>query len=218
MRTGLILAFVLLAAAAGASIVLAARAERATPAEARAQASVRALVAARPFTLARPAQHVWRANPRSYDAGWLVVLEVDPAFAVPRQTTEPVLMAGGETVERYSSGELSARVVALVPSARGADGRPALDLAATPFFHGPEALPEELADADLERAFERAVQGGLLPFPAAEVAAALERGGDLLVLPSRDELDEVAGLLVLEHAPADVDVGTGLLAPRVAPR
>jgi len=197
------------------SLALRATEERApTPAE-RSAAPVRALVLARPFVLERASAHVWRAEAPSYDAGYLVVLDVDPAFVVPRQTEEPVLYAGAETVERVNHGATSGRVVGIVPAARGADGAPALDLASTTFFFGPEALPERIRESDARHELQRAVRAGTRPFPAEEVAAALSRGGDILRLASRDELDEIAGVLVLDHAPEDQDVGTGLLAPRV---
>jgi hypothetical protein len=205
------------------SLALRATEERpATPAE-RQAAPVRALVSAQPFVLARPAVHVWRAEQPSYDAGYLVVLDVDPEFVVPRQSEEPVLYAGPETVERVNHGATNGRVVGIVPAVRGADGRPSLDLASTTFFFGPEALPERIRATDAQHELQRAVRAGTKPFPADEVAAALSRGaqflnvaqGEVLHLASRDDLDEYAALFVLEHAPEDQDVGTGILVPRV---
>lgn len=180
----------------------------------RAASPVRGLVLARPFTLERPAVHVWRAEAESYDAGYLVVLDVDPSFVEPRQTEEPVLQAGHETVERVNHGERSGRVVGIVPCVRDAAGRPALDLAATAFFFGPERLPEQVTSEDARRAFQRAVASGARPFSPDEVAAALARGGDVLAVESRDELDPITGVLVLEHSPEERDLGTGLMAPR----
>lgn len=180
----------------------------------RSLAPVRALLSARPFLLERPAVHVWRAEQPAYDAGYLVVLQVDPTYVQPRQVEEPVLYAGAETVERMSHAAISGRVVGIVPCARGADGLPALDLAATTFFFGPEASPENIRAFEAQHELARAVRGGAQPFPAAEVADALALGGELMELASRDELDQMAGLLVLESAPEDLDVGIGILAPR----
>ncbi|MBL8862606.1 MAG: hypothetical protein JNK02_11420 [Planctomycetes bacterium] len=210
----LALAVALLLSAAGPLVLSASVGREPSEAE-RAAPSVRALVLARPFTLERPASHLWRAEPADYDAGWLVVLEIDPAFTTPRQSFEPVLQAGLETVERVNHGQGSGRVVGIVPSARGADGRPTLDLSRTVFFHGPEELPERLSEAELQRALARAAANGARPFAVDQVATAIERGGELVALPSRDELDLIVGLLVLEYAPEEVDLGTGLLAPRV---
>lgn len=205
----------LVALAAAGSLALRASEEREPTAAERAAAPVRGLVLARPFVLERAATHTWRAEMPAYDAGYLVVLDVDPRFVAARQTEEPVLYAGAETVERVNPGAERGRVVGIVPAARGADGLPALDLAATTFFFGPEALPERIRASDALHELQRAARAGTRPFPADEVFAALARGGDLLRLASRDELDPIAGVLVLEHAPEDQDVGTGLLAPPV---
>lgn len=205
------------------SLALRATEDRAaTPAE-RQAAPVRALVSAQPFVLERPAVHVWRAEQPTYDAGYLIVLEVDPEFVVPRQSEEPVLYAGAETVERVNHGATNGRVVGILPAVRGSDGKPSLDLASTTFFFGPEALPERIRATDAQHELQRAARAGTKPFPADEVAEALTRGArslqlvpsEVLRLASRDDLDEYAALLVLEHAPEDQDVGTGILVPRV---
>src|SRR5207247_5817900 len=73
---------------------------------------VHAVVYAQPFVLSKPWTHVWRVEQPSFDAGWLVVLDVDPTFVQPRQTFEPVLYAGDETVERINHGYEAGRVVA----------------------------------------------------------------------------------------------------------
>jgi len=213
---------VLLLAGFGTLALRATEEREATPAE-RESASVRRILLAQPFVLERAARHVWRAEQPTYDAGYLVVLEVDPAYVVARQTEEPVLYAGAETVERVNHGSTNGRVVGLVPAARGADGMPSLDLAATTFFFGPDALPERVREIDARHELQRAVRSGTKPFPAAEVAAARARATDLLRatpggvlrLASRDDLDEIAALLVLEYAPEDHETGTGMLVPRV---
>src|SRR5688572_10973956 len=105
----------LVAAVTAGSLALTASESRTPTASERAQSPVRGLVVARPFTLERPALHVWRAEATTYDAGYLVVLEVDPQFVEPRQTEEPVLYAGAETVERMNHGDRSGRVVGIVP-------------------------------------------------------------------------------------------------------
>lgn len=213
IRIPVLLAAVALAAVG--SYAVRATPESAPTPEQRRAAPVRALVAARPFVLERATSHAWRAEQPEYDAGWLVVLEVDPEFVVPRQVEEPVLYAGAETIERVNHGDRCRLVVGILPSARGADGRPALDLASTTFFFGAETLPERVTATEARHELERASRGGARPFGSDEIAAAIARGGDLLHLASRDDLDPVAGVLVLEHCAEDQDVGTGLLAPRV---
>jgi len=217
MRTTHTITFLLLGAAlvgAGSLALRAGGRPDPTPAQ-RSAESVRKLICARPFTLDVAATHWWRSEQPRYDAGWLLVLEVDPAFVVAKQTEEPVLYAGAETLERVNHGSESGRVVCILPSPRGANGLPSIDPATLTFFFGAEALPERIDALEAQHQLARAARSGTRPFPAAEVAAARACGGDALGVRSRDELDPIAALLVLEHAPEDADVGTGMLAPRV---
>jgi len=204
----------IVAAVAAGSMALTASESRPIGDADRALSPVRGLVLARPFTLQRPVAHVWRAEAETYDAGFLVVLDVDPTFVRPRQSEEPVLQAGAETVERVNHGERSGRVVGIVPCARDAAGRPEMDLAETVFFFGPEGLPERVTIEEARRGLQRAVASGARAFSKEDVSKALERGGGVLELASRDELDPIAGVLVLEHSPEERDLGTGLMAPR----
>lgn len=169
---------------------------------------VQAILSATPFVLERGYTHVWRADAPRHDAGWLLVLEVDPAFVQPTQREEPVLYAGHETVERMNHGARSGRVVAILPSVRARDGRPALDLATTPLWFGEAFLPERVDAARIERELARARALGVTPLEVPKV-------GDLLQLESRDDLDPLAGELILAHDPYEQDTGFGLLAPRV---
>jgi hypothetical protein len=169
---------------------------------------VQRIVSATPFTLARAWTHAWRAERPSYDAGWLLVLEVDPQFVQPTQLEEPVLYAGSETVERVNHGAQSGRVVAIVPSKRNAAGQVALDLAATPIWFGSRELPERVDAARVAAELERARALGVAPLPLPQL-------GEPLTLLSRDDLDPLCGELILHNAPEDQDTGLGLLAPRV---
>jgi hypothetical protein len=172
---------------------------------------VQRIVSAQPFLLERAWRHVWRAEQPAFDAGWLVVLEVDPALVVPRNVEEPVLYAGSQTVERVNFGHGSGRVVAIIPSARDEHGNVALDLATTPMWFGDAMLPERVNAVRAADELARAVAKGVRPM-VVPVA------GELLRLPSRDELDERAAVLVLENAPDEADLGLGMLAPRVVPK
>jgi hypothetical protein len=53
-------------------------------------APVKGILAARRFTLGAPYQYTWTKEPRMVSTGVLVVLEVDPAYVVPRDSLEPV--------------------------------------------------------------------------------------------------------------------------------
>jgi hypothetical protein len=173
-----------------------------------ASGGVHAIVAAQPFVLDRAWRHTWRKEQPQFDAGWLVVLSVDPTLVVPRQVEEPVLYAGAQTVERINVGEQSGHVVAIIPSKRDERGHVALDLATTPLWFGSNELPERVTALMAQTELQHALAKGVHPLPMPSV-------GETLHLQSRDELDQRAALLVLEHAPDEFDLGNGLLAPRV---
>lgn len=201
----------LVAAVTAVSFVSLSRASSQRMPDAPAHASaggVYAILAAQPFVLDRPWRHTWRKEQPQFDAGWLVVLSVDPTLVVPRQIEEPVLYAGAQTVERVNIGEESGHVVAILPSARDARGNVALDLASTPFYFGPNELPERVTELEARTQLARAITKGVLPLAVPKI-------GETLHLPSRDELDQRAALLILEHAPDEYDRANGMLAPRV---
>lgn len=182
------------------------------PADPAAHGPVRALWSAAPFTLERPYVHGWRREQPSYESGWLLVLDVDPELVRPRQTAEPVLFGGAETVERVNHGADTGRVVAVLPCTQ-----PGLDLEAglarTPFFFGEPELPERIDAARAASELGRALAAGARPFSAAEIAAARARGGAPLALERREDLDALAGALVLEHSPDEHDLARGLMMP-----
>ena len=211
----LALGIVALALAVGTRLS-ASSARRPLPVEAKpGDTAVRDLLYAVPFVLDEPYTHFWRTEQPMMSAGYLVVLAVDPEYVVARQTAEPVLYAGDQTVERINHGEESGRVIAIVPSERDEHGTLTLDLAATPFFFGAPDLPERVDAAMIagQRAF--AEQHGARAFDRATIEAALARGGAPLHIADRTLLDERAALLILEHSPAEFDLAQGLLAPRV---
>ena len=220
MRTKtLVLASLLGLAALGAARLVAferTRAAAAPPAEdAERAGGVLAILSARPFVAERGWPHDWRRERPNVDAGWLVVLEVDRDLVRPRQVAEPVLYAGATTAERVNHGHAGGRVVAIVPSARGADGRPALDLAATELWFGTPELPERVDAATCARERAEALAAGVRPFSSEHVGRALARGGALLELGRREDLDALAGALVLEHSPEERDLAEGLMLPPV---
>ena len=169
---------------------------------------VQRIVSATPFLLERGWTHEWRAEKPRYDAGWLLVLEVDPGFVQPTQLEEPVLYAGSETVERMNHGARSGRVVAILPSTRTRAGGVALDLATTPIWFGGAFLPERVDAARIERERARADALGVRPLAMPAIGAPLSLG-------SRDDLDPLAGELILQHDSFEADTGLGLLAPRL---
>ncbi len=213
--------FVLLvvAAALGAGGFLLATSQRqsasvpasASPSHA-ADADVRGLVYAQPFALQQPDVFGWRAERPSYRAGWVLVLEVDPARVQPSDRAEPVLYVGSEVAERVNHPFKSGRLVVIVPSAAGEDGGPTLDLASAPVWFGAPELPERIDAAAIERA--RAAAPSAQAFRADEIAAARQRSNAPVLLEDRSDLDPILGELVREHDPEEPDLARGLLVPR----
>ena len=147
--------------------------------------------------------HWFRAESPSVRDGWLVVLRVDPSRVRPTDTAMPVLYAGTQTVEPINFGHADGVVVGLVPAVD--------DLAGTQLWFGEPDLPEQVDAAEIERQRERARSRGWLALDRAAVDAARGNGGEELVLASRLELEHVAALTILEHAPGDRDRAEGLL-------
>lgn len=170
---------------------------------------VRALVAAVPFTLEEPWTHAWRAEQPRFRAGWLLVLEVDPARVRPTELAQPVLCAGRETLERLNHGHDSGRVVAILPE----EASSAKSLAETPFYFSAPALPESLGARAIERELAAALARGARTFTAEELAAARSRGGAPIYVHDRVELDRLAAQWILEHAPTEHDRAAQMLVP-----
>ena len=176
---------------------------------------VRDVLFAQPYVLDEAYTHTWRFEAPETTAGYLLVLEVEEAFTVPRDTLESVLYVGHQTAERINWGTGSGRVVALVPAPRGVDGAPDLDLAEVLMFYGSPELPERVDAARIATELESAEAEGLAPLATERVEAALAAGGELASLPDRTALARYAATLVLEHSPAEGDLAQGILAPLI---
>lgn len=165
------------------------------------------LVHAEAFELAEPATHAWRAEQPTYTKGLLVVLEAEPAFLAPRQTAEPVLYVGDQTVERVNTGYPSGQLVGIVPDMT-------LDeLADAPIFFGQPALPESIDAAHIQAELDAALASGLTGVGAARVAAA--SAADSIGALDLGDLHFQASFLIEKYAPDEVDLISGLRAPRV---
>lgn len=166
---------------------------------------------ARPFTLERPAIHAWRAEQPAYDAGWVLVLSVDPNLVYPRQVAEPILFVGDQTAERVNFGHESGRVVAIVPAPRDAAGRPALDLAAAPVFFGMPGLPEQVDAARAAAELSAARARGARPASAAALAAVTQ---PQVAFGDDWELHAWCADLIEAHSPQETDLIAGLRVAR----
>jgi hypothetical protein len=145
---------------------------------------VKRILAARPFTLQTSFTYAWSKARPQISAGTLVVLEVDPAYVVPRNATAgPVLYAGDTPVQPLNHGHLSGRVLGIIPAT--------VDLAAVPLWFGTPHQEERLAT-------ERA---SMAPPPPAQLRAARRAPAaakDLAAL-----LRTAGADLLLEFSPQD---------------
>ena len=185
-------------------------------AEVQAAGSVRGLLFAEPFRLERSYTHDWRAEAPLVDAGWLLVLGVDPVVAARSQAAEPLLIVGGEAAERINDGDVSGHLVVIVPSPLDASsGLPELDPGTAMAWFGEPALPEQTGAADLARELESARAAGILSLgqsPATR-AGAIQRVPALL--SSRTALERRAAGLVSTWSPAERALAESLLAPLI---
>ena len=137
-------------------------------------------------------------------SGTLVVLEVEPALVVPRNTLEPVLYAGNVPVQRLNHGNKSGRVIGIVPGS--------VDVATVPIWFGTPQLPGRVTTAMAEAERARAEK--------AVVAHKFERasivGLDSSATASKDLaalLRTVAADLVLTYSPQDKDLAESWRLP-----
>jgi hypothetical protein len=156
-------------------------------------AAVKGILALRRFTLATPYQYTWSSERRMVATGTLVVLEVDPAYVIPRDTLQPVLFAGNVAIHRLNQGDKSGRVIGIVPGD--------VDLATVPIWFGTPQLPERLTPAliDSERAL--AARAGVRAVGQAKIAAVTRprlAAADLASL-----LRTTGAELVLQYSPQE---------------
>lgn len=216
MQTIIPAVLALLVGIGSAAVLVRSALEEETPPQLPARATgVRGLLLARPFLLEQEYEHCWRAEAPRVRGGFLLVLEVDHPFTVPRNTLESVLYVGEQTAERINWGSGSGRVVAVVPTPLDEDGAPRLDWSRTPIWYGAPELPERVDEATVQAELAAARGSGIVPLDEKVVSAALEHGGELLRLPSRFELDRYAAGLILEYSPTEAERAEGMLVPQV---
>jgi hypothetical protein len=179
------------------------------------------LVHAQPFVLEQPYTHEYRSERPLVASGWIVVLETDADRLFLRQTHNPVLMGGAQTLERVNHGNQSGRLVALLPAPIDASGEVSLDLHDVPlWFAWDEAVPEdekllpEQMDAQiLRRELAKAKRLGARPRPEAEVDAALAAGGGTIYVLDRVELQPFLADLLDVHSPQETELIGSLRMP-----
>jgi hypothetical protein len=166
-------------------------------------ASVKDILYARPFTLGTPYRYTWTKEPRMVSTGVLVVLEVEPAYVVPRDSLEPVLYAGNVAVHRLNHGHRSGRVIGIIPDN--------VDLATAPIWFGSPELPGRVTRAMIETEREAAEKAGVRPFPPARISGVQRpavAGKDLAEL-----LRTVGAQLVYEFSPQEKELAESWRLP-----
>lgn len=164
------------------------------------------LVFAQPFTLEEAATHYWRAEQPSYKSGLLVVLEAGPEWLNPRQTAEPVIFVGDQTLDRINTGYPSGQLVGIVP------GMTLEELSEAPIYFGQPELPERV-DAAYAAAELRAAIGGGLVGPGEERVSLA--GVDGTAALDYSDLMYQASFLVEKYSPTEEDLISGFRVERV---
>ncbi len=156
-------------------------------------APVRNLLVAQPFTLETPFINTFSKAKERVSNGVLIVVEVDPALVIPRNSLEPVLYAGNVAVQRLNHGERSGRVIGIVPGT--------LNLTTAPIWFGTPELPERVTQNTIQYERGLAEKAGVRAFPAARLDS-IQRpviaAKDLATL-----LRTVAADLVYEYSPQE---------------
>lgn len=173
---------------------------------AAADAPIKGIVFAQPFRLDQPYTHQWRKEQPQTSSGYIIVLEVDPAFVRPQQVAEPVLYVGDQTAERINAGDVSGKLVVLVPGP--------VDLARSRIWFGSAELPEQVDAATVRAESAAAMRAGIQPVANEAVQAALRRGGKALQLANREALERRLAQVVQQYSPAERDLIKGLSLSR----
>jgi hypothetical protein len=148
------------------------------------------IVYAAPFVLEQGYVSDWRLERPLVTRGHLVVLRVAPDLVYPRQTAEPILYAGEQTVERLNVGYPSGYVVAIVPGTA--------DLARVPIWFGTPGLPESVDAGTVRAERSRAEAAGIAPVAPDRIRSVLRKP---LAVADKSALLREAGALVQLYAP-----------------
>ena len=166
-------------------------------------APVKNILFAQPFTLETPFINTFSKDRARVSNGVLIVVEVDPALVIPRNTLEPVLYAGNVTVQRLNQGEQSGRVIGIVPGT--------INLATAPIWFGTPALPERVTENTVQYERGLAERAGVRAFPSTQLSS-IQRplivAKDLATL-----LRTVAANLVDQYSPQEKELADSWRLP-----
>ena len=160
--------------------------------------AVQNVLYARTVHMESPYTYYWCAEQPKITTCTLLVLEVDPDFARPRQVGVPVLYVGDTPVELTNTGYVSGRMIVFVPGE--------VDLTRTPIYFGSTELPERV-DANrgaLEQA--AAEEMGIAPFSPEVIATARETGGEDLHVGDANYLYLECANLIRTYAIDEVEM------------
>lgn len=166
------------------------------------------IVEIHPFRLKEGYVFDWLRSRPVVSAGLLVVLKVDPRYVMPRDTAEPVLFAGDQTVQRLSQGDRSGFVVGIIPGE--------IDLAIAPVWFGRPQLPERVTPQIIKAERALAERAGIRPFGPETVERARREpieAEDLEAL-----LRGRAADLVLKYSPAEKHLAETWRLPSASPK
>jgi hypothetical protein len=151
---------------------------------------VKGILATIQFELAEPYRDARNAGNSQVSAGSLVVLDVDTALVVPRESVAPVLFIGGKPAQRLNRGDRSGHLLVLVPAGT--------DPAVAPMWFGSADVPEAMTPDKLQNEQARAKLARIGMTRKASLARAVVRAKDLAAL-----LRDVAAPLIDEFSPQD---------------
>jgi hypothetical protein len=131
--------------------------------------AVRGLLYARVFTLKKPYTYTFLKEQPAITRGWILVIEVDPEIAKPRQVDVPVLYVGDTPAHLTNTGYPTGRMVVIVPDW--------IDLSKAPIFFGSTELPERVDRARGARELTSGLGRTARPFAPEVLRAAFAAGG-----------------------------------------
>ena len=197
LATAFTLSLLLMAAGVAGQNVERGREYPATP------APVKQILFAQPFTLETPFINTFSKEREKVSSGVLIVVEVDPALVIPRNTLEPVLYAGNVTVQRLNHGERSGRVIGIVPGS--------INLATAPIWFGTPELPERVTQSTVQYERGLAEKAGVRAFPSTRLSS-IQRpvvaAKDLATL-----LRTVAADLIYQYSPQEKELADSWRLP-----
>jgi hypothetical protein len=165
------------------------------------------------FELEESYTHFWREEAPSVNSGYILVLNVDPELALPRNGPMNVLYVGGQTAERVNHGYPSGKLVVLVPDTMSKSGGEPVDLLTCPVWFGAPGLPEQVDTERIEEELSAAMQRSVPALSPHELQAALAVGGETARARDRSLFDFYLAELIVRYSPEEAEFAAGLTVP-----